>query len=70
MTEDLTINGSNTIISGANSFRVFDLGTVTVNISNLSIANGNVSTYGGAINMSDAASTAGTTLTLNQCLLL
>ena len=66
VTEDLTLNGSNTVINGANSFRVFNLGAVNVNISNLSIANGNVSTNGGAINMSDAASTAGTTLTLNH----
>jgi len=59
----LTINGGNTIISGANAFRVFDLGAVIVNISNLSIVNGNLSgTFldGGAINMS------GTTLTLTN----
>ena len=66
VTEDLTINGNNTIISGANAFRVFDLGNVTVTISNLSIRNGNVSGLGGAINMSDAASTSGTTLTLTN----
>jgi hypothetical protein len=64
VTEDLTINGNATIISGAHAFRVFDLGTVTVNMSNLTIANGNASDFGGAINMSDAMSTAGTTLTL------
>ena len=53
--EDLTIDGSNTIIDGANPFRVFDLGVVTVNMSNLKIANANVSgsSFGGAISMSD-----------------
>jgi predicted outer membrane repeat protein len=35
-------------------------------MSNLSIRNGNVSGSGGAINMSDAVSTAGTTLTLTN----
>jgi predicted outer membrane repeat protein len=64
--EDLTISGSNTIISGANSFRVFDLGAVIVDISNLSIANGNVAGVGGAINMSDVIGTPGTTLTLTN----
>lgn len=66
VTEDLTINGGNTIISGANSFRVFDLGNVTVNISNLSIRNGNISGLGGAINMSDATNPSGTNLTLTN----
>lgn len=66
VTEDLTINGNNTSISGANLFRVFDLGVVAVHISNLSIKNGNVSDFGGAINMSDATSTAGTALTLDH----
>jgi predicted outer membrane repeat protein len=66
VTQDLTINGNNTIISGANSFRVFDLGAVTVNMSNLTIANGNVPGNGGGINMSDDSSTAGTTLSLNH----
>ena len=64
VTEDLTINGNNATISGEHSFGVFDLGDVTVNISNLTIANGNVSTTGGAIHMSDAVT--GTTLTLTH----
>ncbi len=66
VTEDLTINGNNTSISGANLFRVFDLANVTVTMSNMSIRNGNVTGLGGAINMSDAASSAGTTLTLTN----
>ncbi len=66
VTEDLTINGGNAIISGANAFRVLDLANVTVTISNLSIRNGNISGMGAAINMSDAASTSGTTLTLTN----
>ena len=55
VTENLTINGSGTTINGANAFRVFDLDAVTVNISNLKIANANVSgsSFGGAISMSD-----------------
>ena len=55
VTENLTINGNGTTISGANAFRVFDLGAVTVNMSNLKIANANVSgsSFGGAISMSD-----------------
>ncbi len=53
VTEDLTINGNGTIINGANAFRVFDLSAVNVNMSNLTIANGNVSgiSFGGAISM-------------------
>ena len=66
MTGDLTINGSNKIISGSNRFRVFDLGAVTVNISDLRISNGNAADFGGAINMSDAINTLGTTLTLTN----
>jgi predicted outer membrane repeat protein len=69
VTQDLTINGSATIISGVNSFRVFDLGAVTVNISNLSIANGNVSGNGGAIRMSNDMNIQGTTLTLTNVFL-
>ncbi len=69
VTEDLTINGNNTVVNGANLFRVFDLGAVTVIISSLSISNGNVSGVtglGAAINMSDTAMTSGTTLTLTN----
>jgi hypothetical protein len=66
VTEDLTINGNNTTVSGANAFRVFDLGVVTVSISNLGIANGNTAGNGGAINMSDGISTQGTTLNLTH----
>jgi predicted outer membrane repeat protein len=66
VTEDLTINGNNATISGVTGIRVFDLADVTVTISNLSIVNGNVAGLGGAINMSDAVSTAGTTLTLTN----
>jgi len=55
VTEDLTINGNGTTINGANAFRVFDFSAVTVNMSNLKIANANVSgsSFGGAISMSD-----------------
>jgi predicted outer membrane repeat protein len=55
VTENLTINGNGTTINGANAFRVFDLSAVTVNMSNLKIANANVSgsSFGGAISMSD-----------------
>jgi len=66
VTEDLTINGSNATISGEHLFRVFNLGAVTVNISNLTIANGNVSDTGGAIHMSDAVNPPGTTLSLTH----
>jgi predicted outer membrane repeat protein len=54
VTENLTINGGGTTISGANAFRVFNLGAITVAISNLKIANANVSgsSFGGAISMS------------------
>jgi predicted outer membrane repeat protein len=59
VTENLTINGNGTTINGANSFRVFDLGAVTVNMSNLKIADANVagSSFGGAISMSDGTLT-------------
>ncbi len=64
VSEDVTITGVTgalkwtPTISGANAYRVFDLGAVTVNISNLNIINGNatgISTagYGGAIKTSD-----------------
>ncbi len=66
VTEDLIIDGNNTILDGANTFRVFDLGAVTVNISDLSIKNGNTAGLGGAINMSGDISTTGTTLTLSN----
>ncbi len=66
VTEDLTFNGSNTVISGEHAFRVFDLGAVTVNMSNMRISNGNSADFGGAINMSDAIAASGTTLTLNN----
>lgn len=54
VTENLTINGNGTTLNGANAFRVFDLGAVTVNMSNLKIANANVAgiSFGGAISMS------------------
>ena len=60
--ENLTINGGGATISGANAFRVFNLNAVTVSISNLTIANGNVtgSSFGGGISMSDG------TLTVNN----
>jgi predicted outer membrane repeat protein len=59
VTENLTINGNGTTINGANAFRVFDLGAVTVSMSNLRIANANVSgvSFGGAIAMSDGTLT-------------
>ncbi len=62
VTEDLTINGNGTTINGANAFRVFSLNAVTVKLSNLTIANGNVSgsSFGGAISM------AGGNLTLTN----
>jgi hypothetical protein len=66
VTEDVTINGNNATVSVANAFRVFDLGVVTVSISNLGIANGNTAGFGGAINMSDGIGLAGTTLTLTH----
>lgn len=63
ISEDVTITGITGIthwtpvINGANLYRVFDLGGVTVNISNINIINGNASgacpaCYGGAINTS------------------
>ncbi len=59
VTENLTINGNGTTINGANAFRVFLLGAVTVSMSNLRIANANVSgvSFGGAIAMSDGTLT-------------
>jgi predicted outer membrane repeat protein len=66
VTESLTINGNNTVISGANAFRVFDLGAVPVSISDLSIINGNAPDFDGAINMSDIMATTGTNLTLTH----
>jgi predicted outer membrane repeat protein len=59
VTENLTINGNATTIDGANAFRVFDLDAVIVNMSNLKIANANVSgsSFGGAILMSDGTLT-------------
>ena len=59
VTENLTINGGDTTISGANAFRVFDLDAVTAALSNLKIANANVagSSFGGAISMSDGTLT-------------
>jgi predicted outer membrane repeat protein len=65
VTEDLTINGNNTAISGANAFRVFELNAVTVNISNLKISNGNAFGPGGAIAMAGTPN-PGTLLTLTN----
>ncbi len=69
VTEDVTINGVSSLmtISGANTYRVFDLQAVTVNISNLRIIAGNAeglgsAGYGGAINTSPS----GTTLTVTS----
>ena len=60
VSEDVTIQGAGAwfpTISGANTYRVFDLGAVAVNISNMNIINGNAVGnaalgYGGAINTS------------------
>ena len=54
VTEDLTINGNNTAISGDAKFRVFNLDAVNVNMSNMKIADADVTgtAFGGAIAMS------------------
>jgi predicted outer membrane repeat protein len=59
VTENLTINGGGATVSGANAFRVFNLNAVTAAISNLTVANGNVtgSSFGGGITMSDGTLT-------------
>ena len=61
VTQDLSINGgaANLAISGANLYRVFDLGPQVVNLSNLSIINGSAEN-GPDIDM------IGTTLTLTN----